>query len=163
MKVHPRIFFLFNMFALASPECLQKYTGCLQQTYTKLIKRNLKLIALISNMHLFLDCKQCILDLEWLFEHEFQALSFGQLRSFEGIKFVNKLFMKSLHFIRISIKNRNGKVEITSFSEQSARKSRGNFQQTKNELNTAFDNGFFYVESFKKHEVMALLESQRFD
>ena len=32
---------------------------------------------------------------------------------FGGIKFVNKLFIKLLNFVRIFNKNRNGKVKIT--------------------------------------------------
>ena len=35
----------------------------------------------------------------WLFEHEFQARNLGQLSILGGIKFVNKLFIKSLDFI----------------------------------------------------------------
>ena len=61
----------------------------------------------IINMWLLLDSTQSYLNFEpsfveihqvfreiWLFEHEFQAGNFGQLRIFGGIKFVNKLFIK---------------------------------------------------------------------
>ena len=37
----------------------------------------------------------------WLFANEFQNRNFGQLRSSGGIKSVNKLFIKFLHFIDI--------------------------------------------------------------
>ena len=80
--------------------------------YTKLIKDNLKLIALIKNIKLFLDSKQSNLNFEhlfvgihqvlrekWLFEHEFQTRNFGQLRIFGSISFVNKLFIKLVNSI----------------------------------------------------------------
>ena len=38
-----------------------------QEMYTKLIKRNLKLITSINNMQLFLDSKQSNLDFEFSF------------------------------------------------------------------------------------------------
>ena len=38
----------------------------------------------------------------WFFKHEFQIINFGQLRILWSIKFVNKLFIKLLNFIRIS-------------------------------------------------------------
>ena len=60
--------------------------------YTKLIKRNLKLVTLINNMWLFLDSIQSNLNFEHsfvvirqvlreicLFEHKFQARKCGQL------------------------------------------------------------------------------------
>ena len=80
----------------------------------KLIKCNLKLVALMNNMKLFLDFKQSNLNFEpsfvgsnhvlreiWLFEHKFRARNFGQSRIFGGIKSATKLFIKLLNFIRI--------------------------------------------------------------
>ena len=48
-------------------------------------------------------------------------------RNFE---FVNTLLIKLISFIRISNLNRNGTVEITSFSEQLDQESQKNFQTT---------------------------------
>ena len=69
-----------------------KTTKYLKKIYTKIIKRNLKLITLISNISLVLDCTQSNLNVEpsfagfhgilrviWLVEHKFQARNFGQL------------------------------------------------------------------------------------
>ena len=80
------------------------YKSILYKKYTKLIKHNLELIALIKNIELFLDSKQLNLNFErsfvgihkvlreiWLFEHEFQTIIFGKLQIFWGIRFVNKL------------------------------------------------------------------------
>ena len=63
-----------------------------QKMYTKLIKRNLKLIALINNMQLFLVSTQSNFNFEpsfarihkvlreiWLFKHKFPAGHFDQL------------------------------------------------------------------------------------
>ena len=77
------------------------------KNYTKLIKHNLELIALIENIKLFLDSKQSNLNFElsfvgihkvlrgiWLFEQEFQTRNFGKLQILGGIRFVNKLFIQ---------------------------------------------------------------------
>ena len=121
-----------------------------QKIYTKLIKHNLTLITSIDNTYLFLDFIQSNLNFEpsfvgihqvlreiWLFEHKFQALHLFKieiLANFEflgGMKFVNKLFIKILNFIRISNYTRNGKVEITKFSDQLVQRSQKNSQPTK--------------------------------
>ena len=60
--------------------------------FTKLIKRNLKFMKSIINILVFLNAIQSDLNFEpsfvgihqvlkeiWLFEHEFQAINFGQL------------------------------------------------------------------------------------
>ena len=77
--------------------------------YTKLIKHNLELIALIKDSkqfnlnfeHSFVGIHQVLREI-WLFEHEFQTRNFGQLRNFGSIRFVNKLFIKLLDSISIS-------------------------------------------------------------
>ena len=81
--------------------------------YTELIKHNLKSIASIINLLLFLNSIQSNLNFEpsfvdvhqvlreiWLFKHEFQD-KFWPTLSF-WVKFVNKLFLKLLNFIHIS-------------------------------------------------------------
>ena len=78
----------------------------------------------------------------WLFEHDFQTRNFGQLQIFGGIKFVNKLFMKVLNFIRISNYNRNGKVEIATFRQKLVQSLISEEPSAnKNKLNTAFNHG----------------------
>ena len=48
-----------------------------------------------------------------------------------GIKFVNNLLIKSINFIRISNLDRNGKVEMTSFSKQLVQRSQEKSQPIK--------------------------------
>ena len=48
----------------------------------------------------FLGIRQRLIEI-WLFTNEFQNRNFGQLRSLGGIKSVNKLFIKFLHFTGI--------------------------------------------------------------
>ena len=91
-----------------------------QKKNAKLIKRNLKLIKSIHSMWLFFDSEQSNSNFEpssigihqilieiWLFEHKFLTKNFDQLRMFEGIKFVNKLFIKLLDSIsRFQLKSK---------------------------------------------------------
>ena len=63
---------------------------------------------------------------------------------FGGIKFVNKLFIKLLYFIRVSNLNRNRKAEITSFGKKLVQRSQKNSQPTK-KLNAAFDKLMDFV------------------
>ena len=80
-----------------------------------LIKHNLELIALITNIKLFLDSEQFNLNFEysfggiykvlreiWLFEDELKTRIFGKLQIFGGIRFVNKLNIKVVNSISIS-------------------------------------------------------------
>ena len=84
----------------------EESTGCLKKKYAKLIRHNLKLITWINNISLFSNFTQSNLNFGasfvgihqvlreiWLFQHEFQAISSGQLWIFGGIKFGNKLFI----------------------------------------------------------------------
>ena len=94
-----------KMFAKELQKKYSHPTGCQKRRYTKLIERNLKLVTSINIVKLLLDFTQSNLNFEslfveicpvlreiWLFEREFQAKNFGQLRIFGGVKFVNKLF-----------------------------------------------------------------------
>ena len=100
----------------------------------KLMKRNLKLITSINSMQIFLVFKQSNLSFElsfveihqvlreiWLFEHEFQASKFGELRISGSIEFVNKLFIKLRNSIRVSEQNRKGKIPIKITSSNDLR------------------------------------------
>ena len=88
-----------------------KSTRCLKKKYTKLVKRNLKLIRLINNMLPFSNFTQSNLNFEpsfvricqvlteiWPFLNEFENENFGQLRIFGSVKFANKLLIKYPHF-----------------------------------------------------------------
>ena len=79
----------------------------------------------------------------WLFEHELQARNFGQPRIFGGIKLINITVNRINKFHSHFQLKSNGKVEITSFSEQLSQRSKNNSQYSKNKLNTATDNGFY--------------------
>ena len=72
-------------------------------------------MALINDNKLFLDSKQSnfkfepsfvgihqLLRVIWLFEHEFQARNFGQLRIFLGYQICQRTVYKLVNSIRIS-------------------------------------------------------------
>ena len=66
----------------------------------------------------------------WLFEHKFQDRNVWTTLNLGVIKFVKKLFIKLINFVRIPISNRTGKVEVTSFGEELVQRSQKNFDKT---------------------------------